>query len=298
MARDNLGELSAQVAGAALLTDYVLTVAVSVSSGVAQIASAVPGLFTYRVPIAVGVILAIMVVNLRGMRESGAVFAVPTYLFLVTIGTAMLIGLYRYFAGTLGVVRDPPPIAHHGPLQALSLFLFLHAFSSGTTALTGMEAISNGVTAFREPRSAQRRGDAGVDGVLVAGLFLGMTFLAVHARVIPGETETVISQLARTVFGGRGPAYLLAVGATTLILFLAANTAFNGFPRLGALQAADGFLPRQLTYRGSRLVYSRGIVVLAVTASALIVAFQASVTALIPLYASAYSCRSRCRRPA
>jgi len=284
VARENLGELPAQFAGAALLTDYVLTVAVSVSAGVAQIASAAPVVFPYRVPLAVVVVLAIMIVNLRGTRESGVVFAVPTYLFLVTIGIAVLVGLARYATGTLGTVVDPPPIAHEGPLHALTLFLLLHAFSSGTTALTGMEAIANGVTAFREPRAR----NAGVTlvwmVVLVGGLFVGLTFLAVHAGTIPGETETVISQLARTVFDGRGLAYLAAVGSTTLILFLAANTAFNGFPRLGALQAADGFLPRQLTYRGSRLVYSRGIIVLAVAASLLIVAFQARVTALIPLY--------------
>jgi amino acid transporter len=284
VARDNLGELAAQFAGAALLTDYVLTVAVSVSAGVAQIASAVPELFPYRVVVAVSVVLAIMVVNLRGTRESGVVFAVPTYLFLVVIGAAVLLGLVRYASGTLGTVVDPPPLAQEGPLHVLSLFLLLHAFSSGTTALTGMEAIANGVTAFREPRAR----NAGVTlvwmVVLVAGLFVGLTFLAVHIGTVPAVTETVISQLARTVFGGRGVLYLIAVGATTLILFLAANTAFNGFPRLGALQAADGFLPRQLTYRGSRLVYSRGILVLAVAASLLIVAFQARVTSLIPLY--------------
>jgi hypothetical protein len=182
-------------------------------------------------------------------------------------------------------VPDPPPLAAPKVLEPIGLFLILHAFSSGTTALTGVEAISNGVTAFKRPRSR----NAGITLLWMAGilafLFLGITYLAGQIGAIPSEAETVISQIARTAFGGRGPLYLATIAATTLILIMAANTAYNGFPRLAALQAADGFLPRQLTYRGSRLVFSRGIVVLAVMASVLIVAFDASVTALIPLYA-------------
>ena len=285
VARDNLGELPAQTAGAALLTDYILTVAVSVSSGVAQLVSAVPEWAPWRVPIAVGLVLFIMLINLRGVKESGAAFAIPTYFFLVMIVLTVIIGLTRSVLGNLGVVAAPPPMEFHGEATIVSLFLILHAFSSGTAALTGIEAISNGITAFKEPRSH----NAGITLIWMSGilatLFLGITYLARHITAVPSEAETVISQLARTVFAGRGVLYLATMGATSLILIMAANTAFADFPRLSALHAGDGFLPRQLTYRGSRLVYSRGIVVLAVIACVLIVGFNASVTALIPLYA-------------
>ncbi len=285
VARDNLGRVPAQVASAALLIDYILTVAVSMSSGVAQVASAFPSLFEHRVGLAVGLVLAITIVNLRGVRESGAFFAAPTYFFLVTMSATVGIGLWRFFAGSLPAIDGPPPaeIAHtFGPV---GLFLLLHAFSNGTTALTGTEAISNGVTAFREPRSHNAAQTLVWMALILGSLFLGITFLSIHIGAVPAESETVISQLVRTVLGGRGIPYLLTVVGTTLILVLAANTAFNGFPRLSALQAQDGYLPRQLTYRGSRLVYSRGIVVLALLASLLIFVFDASVTKLIPLYA-------------
>lgn len=284
VSRDNLGESAAQVAGAALLVDYILTAAVSVSSGIAQIVSAFPDLLPYRVWLAVLVILFVMVMNLRGVRESGRLFAVPTFFFLATMIATMGIGLFRHFTGSLGPVTDAPPLETH-ELQAVSLFLLLHAFSSGTTALTGVEAISNGITAFREPRSR----NAGITllwmSCILGSLFFGITFLSRAIGGVPSEAETIISQLARTVLDGRGIPYLAVIAATTLILVMAANTAFAGFPRLGALQAADGYLPRQLTYRGSRLVHSRGIVVLAIAASLLVIAFQASVSALIPLYA-------------
>jgi amino acid transporter len=285
VARDNLGETAAQTAGAALLVDYVLTVAVSVSSGVAQITSAYPGVFPYRVVLAVGLVLVIMLVNLRGVRESGAAFALPTYFFLLMMFLTVGIGLLRYISGSLGTVVDPPALEAAQAAQAITPFLILHAFSSGTTALTGVEAISNGITAFNEPRSH----NAGITLLWMSGilgtLFLGITFLAHQIAAIPSEAETVISQLARTVFDGRGVVYLASIAATTIILVMAANTSFADFPRLSALIAADGFLPRQLTYRGSRLVYSRGIVALAIIASLLIIVFRASVTALIPLYA-------------
>jgi len=285
VARENLGELPAQVASAALLTDYILTVAVSISSGVAQITSAFPALFGLRVELAVVLVLGIMVVNLRGVREAGALFAVPTYLFLAAMSGTVGWGLYRWASGSLPAVTDPPPLDAHGVLQPVTLFLILHAFSNGTTALTGTEAISNGVPAFREPRGRNAAATLVAMASILGSLFLGITFLGVRCGAVPSDSETVISQLARTIHGGRGPLYLAVVIATVLILVMAANTAFNGFPRLSALQAADGYLPRQLTYRGSRLVYSRGIVVLAVLASLLIVGFGASVSALIPLYA-------------
>jgi amino acid transporter len=285
VARDNLGELPAHMAGGALLTDYVLTVAVSIASGVAQLASALPALFPYRVPIAVGLVMFVMMMNLRGVRESGRVFAVPTYFFVVMMFATVGTGLVRYLFGTLGTVVDPPPMEQIHVAQGLSLFLILRAFASGSAAMTGVEAISNGITAFREPRSH----NAGVTLIWMAAilgtLFLSTSFLAGPIGAIPSEQETVVSQMARTVFDGRGLLYLGAISATTLILIMAANTSFADFPRLSALIAADGFLPRQLTYRGSRLVYSWGIIVLALFASALIVVFQASVTALIPLYA-------------
>ena len=285
VARDNLGELPALTAGAALLTDYVLTVAVSISSGVAQLVSAYPTLFPYRVQLAVGLVTFVMLVNLRGVRESGAAFAIPTYFFVAMMLLTVGVGMWRVITGSLGSVIDPPALEAGHALQAVTAFLVLHAFSNGTTALTGVEAISNGIPAFREPRSR----NAGITLIwmscILGTLFLGITFLAVRIHAVPSETETVISQLARTALNGRGFPYLAMISATTIILIMAANTSFADFPRLSALVANDGFLPRQLTYRGSRLVYSRGIMALALIASALIVIFRASVTALIPLYA-------------
>lgn len=284
VSRDNLGELPAQTAGAALLTDYILTVSVSVSAGVAQLVSAFPGLDENRVPIAVLLVFAIMLVNLRGVKESGVAFAIPTYFFLAMMFFTLAVGLFRQLTGTLGTVENPPHLEVEA-LGAMSLFLILHAFSNGTTALTGVEAISNGITAFREPRSR----NAGVTllwmSTVLGTLFLGITYLAVHIQAVPSEVETVVSQLGRTVFEGRSLPYLALIGATTVILIMAANTAFADFPRLSAMMAADGYLPRQFTYRGSRLVFSRGILALAVIASLLIMAFDASVTLLIPLYA-------------
>ncbi|NMB58100.1 MAG: APC family permease [Chloroflexi bacterium] len=286
VARDNLGELPAQTAGAALLTDYILTVAVSISSGVAQIVSAFPRLFPYRVEIAVGMVLFIMLVNLRGVKESGMAFAIPTYFFVATMFITVGVGFFRYFTGTLGSVINPPELETAGMVAtAVTPFLLLHAFSSGTAALTGIEAISNGITAFKEPRSK----NAGITLVwmsgILASLFLGISFLIGPIHAVPSEQETVISQLARTVFGGQGALYLALIGGTAVILIMAANTAFADFPRLSALHAGDGFLPRQMTFKGSRLVFSRGIVTLAAISSLLIIVFQASVTRLIPLYA-------------
>jgi len=285
VARDNLGELPAQTAGAALLTDYVLTVSVSIASGVAQIVSALPDLFPYRVWISIGLIFLVMLINLRGVKESGTVFAIPSYYFIVMMYVTVGVGLFRYMTGSLGTVVDPPPLEMIHQAQGVSLFLILRAFASGTSAMTGTEAISNGITAFKEPRSR----NAGITLIWMAfilgSLLLGITFLAAHIQAVPSESETVISQITRTAFGGRGLPYVLTISATSLILILAANTSFADFPRLSAILATDGFLPRQLAYRGSRLVYSRGIMTLAVISAFLVFVFQASVTALIPLYA-------------
>lgn len=283
---DNLGQFPALIAGAALLTDYILTVSVSISSGVAQLVSAYPQLHEYRVFICVVCVALITVINLRGVRESGAAFAIPSYFFILIMFTMIGVGLFKTLTGTLGAVIDPPDIHHAGELvSGVTAFLLLHAFSSGTAALTGVEAISNGTTAFKEPRSR----NAGITLIWMAFilglLFMGISFLTREVQAVPSEAETVISQLARTIFEGQGLVYLLVIGGTTIILILAANTAFAGFPRLGALLAGDGFMPRQLTYRGSRLVFSYGIVSLGAVASILIIVFQASVTRLIPLYA-------------
>jgi amino acid transporter len=284
VSRDNLGELPALIAGAALLMDYILTVSVSISSGVAQIVSAYPVLFSYRALIAVTLVLFIMLINLRGVKESGLAFSIPTYFFLVMMFLTAGIGLYMYATDSLGVVLDPPHF-EVTVLHPITLFLILRAFSNGTTSLTGVEAISNGISAFKEPRSH----NAGMTliwmSVILGSLLLAITFLAVHIHAVPSEFETVISQLTRTVYGGRNFMYIGTVLGTTLILVMAANTAFADFPRLGALVAADGFLPRQLAFKGSRLVYSYGITSLALIASGLIVVFNASVSALIPLYA-------------
>lgn len=285
VSRDNLGELPAQIAGSALLTDYILTVAVSISSGVAQIVSAFPALFPHRVLLSVILVMFIMLVNLRGVKESGSLFAVPTYFFVFTMFITVGVGLYRAATGTLGVVVDPPHLEVIKTVSLVTPFLILHAFSSGTAALTGIEAISNGITAFKEPRSR----NAGITLIIMAAilgsLFLSITFLSGQIHAIPSEAETVISQLARTIYGGQGFLYLAVIAATTVILIMATNTSFADFPRLSALLAKDGWLPRQLAYRGSRLVYSRGIVFLALVASFLIFIFDASVTLLIPLYA-------------
>ncbi len=284
VARDNLGEVPAQIAGAALLTDYILTVAVSISAGVAQITSAFPALLHDRVYIALAIIFLMTVINLRGVRESGAIFSIPTYFFLAMTFTMLIVGAVRYFSGTLPTVVNVNAI-QHTVLEPLTLFLILRAFSSGCTALTGIEAISNGIQAFKEPRSKNAATTLlWMAGILVT-IFIGFTLLAHRIAALPSETETVISQLARTIYADGSLLYLLTLAGTALILLMAANTSYADFPRLAALAAGDGFLPRQLTYRGSRLVFSWGIVVLASLASLLVIVFQASTTALIPLYA-------------
>jgi amino acid transporter len=285
VARDNISDLAAEIAGAALLTDYILTVAVSISSGVAQINSALPETYPHRVIISIGLVFFIMLVNLRGVKESGAFFALPTYFFIAMMFTTIGISFYKLLFGTLGTVTDPPIPFTRDVVKTVTPFLILHAFSSGTAALTGVEAISNGITAFKEPRSR----NAGITLIwmssVLGSLFLGVSFLAGKIHSVPSEFETIFSQLARTTFDGRGTLYIMMMAATTLILVLAANTSFADFPRLSALLAGDRFLPRQFSFRGSRLVFSRGIAILAILASVLIFFFKASVTALIPLYA-------------
>jgi amino acid transporter len=287
VARDNLGEIPALIAGASLLVDYILTVAVSISSGVAQITSAFPALLEWRVVIALALVAFITIINLRGVKESGNVFAIPTYFFLGMTLLTIGVGFYQYFTGTLGTI--PPgsvEVAHAGdPLQALTLFLILRAFSGGCTALTGVEAISNGIMAFQEPRSR----NAGITLIWMSGILgvnlLGLTYLAHQIGVLPSHLETGFSQIARVVYSPGSPLYLTLLGSTTLILIMAANTSYADFPRLAALVAGDAFLPRQLQYRGRRLAFSNGIMMLAGIASLLIIIFRAQTNALIPLYA-------------
>lgn len=283
VARDNLGEAAAQTAGAALMTDYILTVSVSVASGIAQIASAFPALSPWRVELSLVVIVFMTVMNLRGVRESGRVFAVPTYFFVGMMFLTLAAGFYHWLIGDLqrvtGVVSTVEAV------QPLTLFLILHAFSSGSAAVTGVEAISNGITAFREPKSKNAATTMLWMSSILMMSFIGTTVLAQLVGAMPSSQETVISQIARAILGQGSPLYLAMIAATMLILIMAANTSFADFPRLAALHAGDKFLPRQLTFRGSRLVFSWGIVALAVLASVLIVVFNAEVSALIPLYA-------------
>jgi len=282
--KENLGITSALVAGSALLLDYILLAAVAISSGVAQIVSAIPALYPYKVALAVGFLILIAIANLRGVKESGNTFAAPTYFFLGMTVLTVGVGFFKYLNGTLGMVVDPPPMdtVHVVPI---TLFLLLRAFSNGTTALTGVECISNGVKAFKEPRAHNAAVTMIWMSSILGVLFIGMTFLLGEIGAVPAESETVVSQLARTVFNNRGVLYVGTIIATTIILVLATNTAFADFPRLSAIIADDGYMPRQLAYRGSRLVFSRGIVSLAAIAALLIIIFNASVTALVPLWA-------------
>jgi amino acid transporter len=284
--KDNFGLLTAQVAGVALLTDYVLTVAVSASAGIAAVTSAFPTLYGARVPLTVICIWFIAWGNLRGVRESGRMFAVPTYFFIAMMVLLLATGLLRALTGGLHAIPAPSDVATGA--GAISTFLVLHAFASGGAAVTGVEAISNGVPAFRPPEWKNARTTLMWMGTTLGVMFLGLSFLAMRLRVIPSETKTVISEVGRAVFGTGALGFALFIAlqiATTLILILAANTSFADFPRLANFHAGDDFMPRQLTKRGQRLVFSNGIVGLALASTALVILFQADVHRLIPLYA-------------
>ena len=279
VATDNLGTLPGLTAGAALLVDYVLTVAVSTASGVAALTSAFPDLFPYRVIICVAFVLLVMVANLRGIRETGRIFTVPTYWFIACL--ALLVGggvVHLAFRGA------PPPPESVPAVEPVTMFLILRAFSGGCAALTGTEAVANGVQYFRAPESK----NAGITLIWMASIlslsFLGVTFLAHYYHIVPRAEETVVSMLATEIFG-RGWVYYMIQAATAVILLLAVNTSFAGFPMLASIMAKDGFLPRQFANLGDRLVFSNGILILAGVASALLVIFGGSTHALIPLYA-------------
>lgn len=284
VARENLGASVGLVAGAALLTDYVLTVSVSVAAGVAAITSAFPGaLEAWRVEIAAVGILVVMLINLRGVRESGTIFAIPTYVFVGSMLTLITIGLGRTLLGFTPVVTGVE-VAHVAP-ETLGVLLLMRAFADGCTAITGVEAVSNGVPAFRRPEASNARITLTVMAALVGTMFIGTTVLAGIAGAVPARGETVLSQLGRAVFGGVGPAYYVLQFATMGILILAANTAFADFPRLASLLARDGYMPSRFAFRGERLAFSTGIIALAATSIAVVAAFGGRVEALIPLYA-------------
>ncbi len=282
VARSNLGEMPALIAAAALMIDYVLTVAVSVAAGVAAITSAIPELFAHREALGLISIVFIVVVNLRGTRESGKFFAIPTYFAIGALGLMVLIGTVRSF--TDGVAMLPLPSPAGGDLENLSLFLILRSFAAGCAAVTGMEVISNGVKAFRSPESENAARTMVWMSVILGSLFMGISWMAYHYGIMAKEDETVVSQLARLTFGTGVTYYTIQVG-TMMLLVLAANSAFAGFPHLASILARDGFMPHQMATFGDRLVFSNGIIILGFFACLLLVVFQGDTHALIPLYA-------------
>jgi amino acid transporter len=281
VSRDNLGEIAALSAAAALLTDYVLTVSVSVAAGIAALTSAAPGLRAWQMPLCVLAIAGIALANLRGVRESARLFAAPTYVFVASI-----LGLVAY--GLVATVLDwlpEAPYEAHGPgLEGVGLFLFLRAYAAGCTALTGVEAVSNGVPALRPPEGRNAQAVMTWLGVLSITMFLGITYLAYDLGIVPGGGETVVSRIARRLFGG-GILYFVVQASTLLILVLAANTSYADFPRLSSILARDAYVPRQFANQGDRLVFSNGILILSGFAVVLVVVFGGDTHALLPLYA-------------
>ncbi|HEY7129603.1 MAG TPA: APC family permease [Nitrospira sp.] len=284
VARSNLGEMPALIAAAALMIDYVLTVAVSVAAGVAAITSAVPQLFDHRTGLGLLFILFIVVMNLRGARESGRFFAVPTHVAIGALALMVIVGTFRSLSGA-GISLPPvSPIGPNNGTEALTLFLILRAFAAGCAAVTGMEVISNGVKAFRHPESQNAATTMVWMSVILGSLFMGISVMAYHDGIIPKLDETVVSQLARLTFGTGFVYYTIQVG-TMMLLVLAANSAFAGFPHLSSILARDGFMPHQMATFGDRLVFSNGIMILGFFACLLLVVFQGDTHALIPLYA-------------
>jgi amino acid transporter len=281
VAKDNIGALPALVAAAALLTDYVLTVAVSIVAGIAALTSAVPALFPYRVVLGVGAVVLIALGNLRGVRESGRLFAAPTYFFVACILGMVGYGIAR---ASLGRLPESPFEPHPPGLEGIGLFLLLRAFAAGCTALTGVEAVSNGVQALKPPEGRNAAIVMTWLGVLSITMFLGITYLAYDFGIVPGGDETVVSKIARRVFG-TGMFYYAVQAATMLILLLAANTAYADFPRLSSILARDRYVPRQFANQGDRLVFSNGILTLSCFAILLIVVFAGDTHSLLPLYA-------------
>lgn len=282
VARENLGLYPGLVAAASLLIDYILTVTVSVSAGIAALTSAIPALHRLTVPLCLLAIALLMLANLRGVREAGRIFMLPTYSFIFSIFLLIGLGLYKQATGqvpSVPLASEAEPVA-----RSLGLFLILRAFSAGCTALTGVEAISDGVLVFKPPEWKNARRTLLYLGIILAAMFLGITYLVHAYHLVPSEKQTLVSVLGRQVFGNGFPYYFLQI-STLLILLLAANTSFADFPRLTYFVARDGFLPRQLAILGDRLVYSNGIRLLSLGAAILVIIFKGQVNALIPLYA-------------
>ncbi|HQW90839.1 MAG TPA: APC family permease [Nitrospira sp.] len=279
--KSNLGEWPGLVAAAALMIDYVLTVAVSVAAGMAALISAVPALLPHREALCVAAILLVTVVNLRGVRESGQFFAVPTYIFIATIAAMLGVGAVQILFGHAARVEPLPSMA---PTEPLTLFLLLRAFSSGCTALTGVEVISNGVSAFKKPEPKNAAFTMIGMAAILGTMFIGISAMAYYFGIVPKGDETVVSQIARATFG-TGPLYFLVQASTMVILILAANSSFNGFPRLASILARDSYMPHQMSMMGDRLVFSNGVIILGVFSCLLIVLFNGDTHALIPLYA-------------
>jgi amino acid transporter len=282
VARSNLGDIPALTAAAALMIDYVLTVAVSVAAGVAAVTSALPDLFPHRETIGLVAVLFIVVMNLRGVRESGRFFAVPTYLAIGALSLTVVVGAAQIFLG-YGSATGPAPDTVPA-VENLTIFLILRSFAAGCTAVTGMEVISNGVKSFRRPEPKNAATTMIGMSLILASLFIGISALAYHYAIIPKADETVVSQLARIIFG-TGPIYYSVQAGTMVLLILAANSAFNGFPLLASILARDGYMPHQMASFGDRLVFSNGVVILGVLAGLLILLFHGDTHSLIPLYA-------------
>lgn len=284
--RDNLGMVPSLFAASALLVDYTLTVSVSVSAGIRALTSAFPEFYDYRVVLAISAIAVLTWINLRGVRESGTVFAFPTYAFVGGVLIVIGIGLARYF-GVIGAPLQSHPVVV-APVDSVSQFayiwLLLRAFANGCTALTGIEAISNGVQAFKPPEAKNAAKAMVWMGIMAMTLFLGISFLSTHLAIAPSEGDSVLSQLTRSVVGG-GFLYYWVQFFTMMILILAANTGYQDFPRLSSFLGHDGFLPRWMQNRGSRLVFSSGIMVLACLSAIIVISFQADEIAMLPLYA-------------
>ena len=286
VAHENLGRNAGTAAASAIMVDYVLTVSVSIAAGVAAITSAAPGLHDFRVPIGVAMIGAMMLGNLRGVREAGTIFALPTYVFIFSMGAVIMVGLFRVIAGDApgSLLHGAPAREEVAATQGITVFLLMRAFASGSAALTGVEAISNGVPSFKPPEVRNAQTTLGAMALLLGFLFLGITFLSSRYGLVPTHDETVVSQLGREVLGKNMLYYVYQV-ATALVLFLAANTGFAAFPLVASILARDRRVPRQFAFKGDRLAFSNGILFLAAAASVLLIAFAGDVTRLIPLYA-------------
>jgi amino acid transporter len=287
VASDNLGDRAGILAASALLIGYVVTVSVSVSAGVAALTSIVPQIFDYKVPITIALVGLLMLGNLRGIRESGTIFMAPTYLYIVVMLAIIGWGMVQTLTGTLPPFQAPPDWVEtwNSTGQALGLFIVLRAFSQGAVALTGVEAISDGVPAFKRPEWQNARTTLTWAALTFGVLFLGIAYLATTVGVVPDpeEEQTVLSLLVRQI-AGSGPVLILAQVSTALLLVLAANTSFADFPRLSSFLARDGFLPRQFAFRGERLAFTTGILALSGMAALLLWMFEAKVSGLIPLY--------------